>query len=57
MSDDKPKTIEKKCETLKAAERFQNRLYDQYDSVKLVRFPRYSENGTYAWEVAKPTGA
>jgi hypothetical protein len=45
------KTITKNCKTLKQAEQHQNRLYNKYDYVRLVRSPRFSEDGIYAWEV------
>ena len=51
----KTKTIEKQYDTLKQAERYQNRLYNRFDSVRLVRSPLFSESGKYVWEVAKPT--
>lgn len=35
--------------TLSAAERFQNRLYNQYSRVRLMRSPRF-EQGEYVWE-------
>lgn len=46
------KTITKHCTTLKQAERYQNKLYDQYNSVQLVRAPLFSEEGTYQWQVS-----
>lgn len=46
------KTITKHFDTLKQAERYQNRLYGRYDKVRLVRSPRFSEAGTYVWEVS-----
>ena len=33
------------------AEKFQNRLYDKYNSVKLVAFPQFDKAGFYVWEV------
>jgi hypothetical protein len=46
------KRIKKTYKTLKQAERYQNRLYNKYNSVQLVSFPRFSEDGEYVWEVA-----
>lgn len=43
--------ITKHFDTLKAAEQYQNRLYGQYDSVRLVAAPRFSEAGRYEWIV------
>lgn len=37
------KTINKQFDTLKQAERFQNRLYNRYDYVRLVSSPTFSE--------------
>lgn len=45
------KTITKTFDTLTQAERFQNKLYDQHDHVRLVRSPRFGESGVYTWEV------
>lgn len=45
------KTITKTFDTLKQAEACQNRLYNKYNYVRLVRSPRFTEEGVYAWEV------
>jgi hypothetical protein len=45
------KTISKQCKTLKQAERYQNRLYEKYQRVRLVKFPWFTEKGSYVWEV------
>lgn len=45
------KIIAKTFNTLNEAENYQNELYDQYNHVRLVRFPHFSEDGIYAWEV------
>ncbi len=45
------KTITKTYETQKQAERYQNRLYGKYNTVRLVRWPRFTEAGKYTWEV------
>lgn len=45
------KTITKTYKTLKAAERYQNILYNKYSHVHLVQFPRFEEAGEYVWEV------
>ena len=44
-------TIVKRYETMKQAERFQNRLYAIYDYVLLKNWPRWQESGVYVWEV------
>lgn len=46
------KQIKKHCSSLQQAERYQNRLYNKYDSVKLVSFPFCSDEGLYVWSVA-----
>ncbi len=43
--------ISKTFKTLKAAERYQNRLYDEYESVRLVACPFSGDAGVYVWEV------
>lgn len=45
------RTITRTFDTLRLAERYQNRLYSQYASVRLVRSPMFGESGTYAWQV------
>lgn len=45
-------TISKQFKTLKQAEAYQNRLYSRYNSVQLVRWPVFSEEGIYTWKVA-----
>lgn len=47
-------TITKKCKNLKAAERNQNKLYNQYNLVKLVSFPYLMDEGYYSWKVSEP---
>ena len=44
--------IKKTYKTLAQAERYQNRLYNKYNSVQLVSFPHFSEDGEYVWEVS-----
>ena len=46
--------IEVACNTFKAAERQQLRLYDRFESVILIQAPRFGEAGTYAWQVREP---
>lgn len=43
--------LSKECKTLRAAERYQNRLYEKYDIVKLIQWPRFGESGNYIWHV------
>jgi len=45
------KTITKMCKTLKQAEVYQNRLYNKYEHVRLVRSPCFTEEGIYQWIV------
>lgn len=46
-----PTTITKYCATLIEAEELQQSLYDKYDSVELIDFPRFTENGVYTFKV------
>lgn len=43
--------LSKECKTLKAAERYQNQLYNKYNYVRLIQSPRFKEAGNYIWEV------
>jgi hypothetical protein len=45
------KTIARTFNTLTAAERYQNKLYDRYNHVRLVSSPYFSQEGVYTWEV------
>ena len=36
---------------MQQAEKYQNRLYNKYNSVKLVAFPQNDKAGFYIWEV------
>ena len=45
------KIISKHFDNLKKAGQYQERLYNQYDHVKLIAFPNVSESGVYTWEV------
>ena len=51
LTQEGTKHIRKDCKTLKRAEAYQDRLYDIYDKVKLLKSPKYSEDGEYVWEV------
>jgi len=44
-------TISKRFDTLKQAEGYQNKLYEQYNSVQLIQAPTFSEEGLYIWRV------
>ena len=46
-------SIAKRFDTLRQAERFQNRLYGKYDRVTLVSSPRFGESGLYVWSIGK----
>ena len=45
------RTVAMHFDTLASAERFQDKLYNRYDSVRLVRSPMFGEQGQYVWEV------
>lgn len=49
--------IQKTFKTLRQAERFQDKLYGQYDYVRLVRSPMFTEGGVYVWDVRNGNGA
>jgi hypothetical protein len=46
--------ITKTFSTLDQAEEHQEELYLQYNSVQLVRSPRFSQEGIYEWDCADP---
>jgi hypothetical protein len=46
------KRVSKYCKTLRSAVAYRSIIYRVYHSVKLVSFPRFSEAGTYVWEVS-----
>jgi hypothetical protein len=46
------KRITKRFKTLRQAENYQNRLYNKYTSVKLIRSPLFEEEGDYIWQVS-----
>ena len=45
----KQQFISRELKSLRQAEAFQNRLYEKYDSVKIIESPRFSEQGVYTW--------
>lgn len=45
------KIITKNFKTLRRAAQYQDRLYERFDFVRLVTFPRFGEAGFYTWEV------
>lgn len=45
------RTMRKYCKTIKAAERYQNMLYERFNHVQLIRSPLSTEQGEYVWEV------
>ena len=44
--------ISKECKTIKQAEAVKKRLQNKYSHVTLIRFPIYTDNGIYQFEVA-----
>jgi hypothetical protein len=48
------KTIVRYFHTLQQAEDFQFDLYSQYESVQLIGFPTFTEEGKYTWHVKGP---
>lgn len=47
----KGRLIYKEYKTMRGAERYLSRLYNEYDSVNLVDFPKYGESGIYVFKV------
>ena len=47
------KTIRKTYQTLRQAESYQNRLYNRFDYVRLIKSPMFSESGVYVWAVRR----
>lgn len=45
------KFIRKSFASMLVASKFQGNLYNKYNSVQLITFPRYSEKGIYVWSV------
>lgn len=43
--------IYKEYKTMKNAERYLNKLYNEYEYAKLIDFPRNSESGIYVFAV------
>ena len=41
------------AETISEAIKFKYQLYDKYDFVKLINYPRFSECGRYTFECSK----
>lgn len=41
----------KHFKSFKAAERYQNKLYNQFDCVRLINCPLFGEDGDYIWYV------
>lgn len=47
----KGRLIYKEYKTMRGAERYLSRLYNEYDSVNLVDFPKCGESGIYVFKV------
>jgi hypothetical protein len=45
------KYINKHFNTLKEAERYLNKLYNKYHHVIVIKYPLFSENGIYIFEI------
>ena len=43
--------IKKVFKNMDEASTFQNKLYEKYNIVRLIDFPRSSDYGLYVWEV------
>jgi hypothetical protein len=51
LDDPEPMLVIQVCTTLKQAENLQSQLYDQWDSVELIKCPTSTEHGTYIFRV------
>lgn len=49
-------TITKRCETIRQAERYLEKLYGLYDYVRLIGFPSNTESGIYTFYVTGNDG-
>lgn len=47
----KTRIITKHYDKLRQAEAYQTRLCNRYDYVRLIGWPRFTNNGNYTWEV------
>jgi len=45
-------TISKRFNSIKQAERYQNKLYNTFNYVQLISYPVWSEDGLYIWEIS-----
>jgi hypothetical protein len=45
--------ITKFCKTMKKAVNYQNGLYSNYNTVRLIQVPMFKEVGIYEWWVVK----
>ena len=45
--------ITKFCKTMKKAVNYQNGLYSNYNTVRLIQVPMFEEVGIYEWWVVK----
>lgn len=45
------KYINKHFETLKQAENYLSKLYNKYYHVRVIKYPLFSENGIYIFEI------
>lgn len=45
------KLISKHFSSLKEAEKYQSKLVNEWDCVRLVQFPIFGESGKYVWHV------
>jgi len=46
------RTIKKTFKTIKAAANYQGNLYNRYNRVMLISFPRFGESGVYIFQVS-----
>ncbi len=51
MIQNKKRAVKRYFESMMTATKFQGTLYNKYNSVQLITFPRFSEKGVYIWYI------
>jgi hypothetical protein len=52
LKDNVMNTIRKYFKSIKQAEKYQNKLYNKYNYVRLIQSPIFTEDGLYEWHVS-----
>lgn len=51
MIQNKKRAVKRYFDSMMTASKFQGTLYNKYNSVQLITFPRFSEKGIYVWYI------